>query len=263
MEANENIDKAKEDYLAGMKYKDIASKYDVSLSTVKSWKTRYKWTRKKGMQTKQKSTRTKSKSMHTKKVAKIISENDDTNEHQKQFCLLYLQSFNATRAYQDAYGCSYETAMTNGPALLRNTQIKQLIQKCHEEISMDVIATKTDAINSMLKISKSRIGDFVKVVTQKVIDPDVLNADGTPHTYCTVQVIPKDINNMDTSLIKSISSGRDGFKLDLFDKNAILKELLKVLPEGKTNAKDDPVIKAVRQAAETGEGKIDANDIEE
>lgn len=28
-----------------MKYKDIARKYGVSLSTVKSWKTRYKWTR--------------------------------------------------------------------------------------------------------------------------------------------------------------------------------------------------------------------------
>lgn len=35
-----------------MKYKDIASKYNVSINTVKSWKQRYKWNR---------------KSMHTKK----------------------------------------------------------------------------------------------------------------------------------------------------------------------------------------------------
>lgn len=38
-------DKAYEDYKDGMKYKDIAEKYGVSLNTVKSWKTRYKWLR--------------------------------------------------------------------------------------------------------------------------------------------------------------------------------------------------------------------------
>lgn len=54
------IEDAKADYLAGMKYKDIAKKYGVALSTVKSWKTRNKWQRKKkSMHTKVKSTRTK------------------------------------------------------------------------------------------------------------------------------------------------------------------------------------------------------------
>lgn len=36
-------EQAKKDYMAGMKYKDIAEKYDVSINTVKSWKQRYKW----------------------------------------------------------------------------------------------------------------------------------------------------------------------------------------------------------------------------
>lgn len=36
---------AEADYKKGLKYKEIAEKYDVSLSTVKSWKLRYKWTR--------------------------------------------------------------------------------------------------------------------------------------------------------------------------------------------------------------------------
>ncbi|EDN8735488.1 TerS [Listeria monocytogenes] len=36
---------AEQDYNAGMKYKDIAEKYDVSLNTVKSWKKRYSWYR--------------------------------------------------------------------------------------------------------------------------------------------------------------------------------------------------------------------------
>lgn len=43
---NEKIrEKAYKDYLSGMKYKEIADKYDVSINTVKSWKTRYKWQR--------------------------------------------------------------------------------------------------------------------------------------------------------------------------------------------------------------------------
>ncbi|WHX50542.1 phage terminase small subunit [Paenibacillus woosongensis] len=39
---------AEQDYMDGMKYKDIAEKYGVSLNTVKSWKQRHGWDRKKG-----------------------------------------------------------------------------------------------------------------------------------------------------------------------------------------------------------------------
>ena len=42
------------DYESGMKYKEIANKYGVSLNTVKSWKTRH-WNNAKGVHTKEKS----------------------------------------------------------------------------------------------------------------------------------------------------------------------------------------------------------------
>ena len=44
------------DYQSGMKYKEIAEKYGVTINTVKSWKTRYKWSKdnEKGVQTKSK-----------------------------------------------------------------------------------------------------------------------------------------------------------------------------------------------------------------
>lgn len=35
--------KAKQDYMKGMKYKDICEKYDISINTLKSWIKRYKW----------------------------------------------------------------------------------------------------------------------------------------------------------------------------------------------------------------------------
>ncbi len=40
-------EQAEKDYMQGMKYKDIAAKYGVSINTVKSWKQRHKWNRKK------------------------------------------------------------------------------------------------------------------------------------------------------------------------------------------------------------------------
>jgi uncharacterized protein YjcR len=50
---------AEKDYVKGMKYKDIAEKYGVSINTVKSWKKRYGWNREKGAP--------KENSVHTKK----------------------------------------------------------------------------------------------------------------------------------------------------------------------------------------------------
>lgn len=42
---NEKRDQVEQDYLKGMKYKDIAEKYEVSINTVKSWKQRNGWLR--------------------------------------------------------------------------------------------------------------------------------------------------------------------------------------------------------------------------
>ncbi|WP_438421634.1 phage terminase small subunit [Bacillus siamensis] len=49
---------AYKDYAKGMKYKDLAEKYGVSVNTIKSWKQRHGWERKKGAPTE--------KSVHTK-----------------------------------------------------------------------------------------------------------------------------------------------------------------------------------------------------
>ena len=54
-EVKQNYELAEIDYMVGMKYKEIAEKYGVTINTVKSWKTRYEWSRdKKGVHTKSK-----------------------------------------------------------------------------------------------------------------------------------------------------------------------------------------------------------------
>ena len=49
-----NQDKAYNDYQKGMKYKEIAEKYNVSINTVKAWQRRKGWQRKKGAPEKKK-----------------------------------------------------------------------------------------------------------------------------------------------------------------------------------------------------------------
>src|SRR5699024_5131170 len=125
---------AEKDYLAGMKYKDIATKYDVSINTVKSWKSRHGW--QKGAPAK--------KSVHTKpkKVApKIIDEleaNGELNDKQKLFCLYYLQRFNATWAYQKAYGVNYDNALRAGPRLMGNVDVKDQLAKLKKQLHSDI-----------------------------------------------------------------------------------------------------------------------------
>lgn len=51
---------AEQDYMQGLKYKEIAEKYDVTLNTVKSWKQRHGWQRNKGAPDQ--------KGVHTKRI---------------------------------------------------------------------------------------------------------------------------------------------------------------------------------------------------
>lgn len=60
---------AEQDYLNGMKYKDIAEKYNVTINTVKSWKTRYGWQRG------EKSAHTKNKKVCTQKGGQPGNQN--------------------------------------------------------------------------------------------------------------------------------------------------------------------------------------------
>lgn len=64
----EKYELAKQDYMNGMKYKDIAEKYGVSLNTVKSWKKRYNWERK-GC------TQKKKKGAHKNSIAQLGNKN--------------------------------------------------------------------------------------------------------------------------------------------------------------------------------------------
>ena len=127
---NEKIKKAKELYLSGKRLVDIASELGVPEGTVRRWKSTHKWD---GERSDKKSERSKKKkNEEKKKVADEVGqvmENPELTDKQRLFCILYIRCFNATKAYKKAYGCSYETAMTEGCNLLRNPKIQSTIKE--------------------------------------------------------------------------------------------------------------------------------------
>lgn len=167
-----NYELAEKDYLAGMKYKDIASKYNVTLNTVKSWKVRYKW--KKDAEEKESAEKvcTQNKSMHTlKKCAEnkvsdedkdfeYVDEEDGLTDRQRNFCYCYYENFNATQAAIKA-GYSEKTAAEQGCRLLKNVKVKEFLEKLREVYRTEFLLTQERVMNRHVQIALSDMRDFI------------------------------------------------------------------------------------------------------
>ena len=255
------MEEAKADYLAGMKYKDIAKKYGVALSTVKSWKTRNKWqrnnaTKKKSMHTKVKSTRTKQEKVAPSLPPPQLPDSDGLNDKQKAFCLYYLQRYNATWAYQKAYGGSYENALAHGSRMVGNGRIKSYLTKLKKQQSQDLYATANDILLRYLNQATSNITDVLSFRTEKHlafykvrdkngpyedsngrfryvprIDPET----GEQAYYYENIVELKDSSNIDTSNIKNIRIDKGEQVVEMEDRQKAMQILLDRLPEPEVN----------------------------
>lgn len=252
------IEDAEKDYLAGMKYKDIATKYGVSLNTVKSWKSRNGWQRgatsKKGAHKKTKRVHTKKQKVAQARSPDVIDElvnNDELKDRQKAFCLYYLQRYNATWAYQQAYGVDYETASVNGSKMLRNTKVKKQLTELKKQQSAELYATANDIMLSYLKQAHSDVTDVLEFKTVKRLswnkipddtgpyedanghyrlDPKIDPETGEQAFYYENLVLLKDSNEIDTSNIKSIRINDGEAVVEMYDKQKAMKELLERLP---------------------------------
>lgn len=167
-----NYELAEKDYQAGMKYKDIASKYNVTLNTVKSWKTRYKW--KKDAEEKESAEKvcTQNKSMHTlekgaenkisneDKDFEYVDEEDRLTDKQRVFCYCYYENFNATQAAIKA-GYSEKTAAEQGCRLLKNIKVKEFLEKLREIYRTEFLLTQERVMNRHVQIALSDMRDFI------------------------------------------------------------------------------------------------------
>lgn len=189
-----NYELAEKDYQAGMKYKEIASKYNVTLNTVKSWKTRYKW--KKDAEEKESAEKvcTQNKSMHTlekgaeeKSIPDIKEEiekidADGLTGKQRLFCDYYIRTFNATQSAIKA-GYSKNTAYAIGYENLKKPQVKAYLEKLRDAYTEDIYLDTKRLLERHRQIAFYDVNDYV-------------NDNGTL----------KDLSECDGSLIRKVSS---------------------------------------------------------
>lgn len=222
MSMNKN-ESAEKDYMSGMKYKDIADKYGVSINTVKSWKKRYNWERKKGCtQNKKGCTQKMAEKKAVADEVKQVIQNTDLTDKQQLFCIHYIRCFNATKAYQKAYGCGYTTAVTNGPALLGNTRIKEEILQLKQDRLNREFLSESDIFQKYMDIAFADVTDFVEFGNE---DVDVILDTGERKTITVSHVNIKNDADVDGTIISEVSKGKDGVKIKLADRMKALQWL--------------------------------------
>lgn len=236
---NEKQIKAKKLYDKGYKLIDISKELDIPEGTIRSWKNRYNWNnatlqkdeKKKRNVANKSATKKKNKKEPIAEEIKEVLENTELNDKQRLFCVIYAKRMNATKAYQQTYNCSYETAMVNGCNLLRNPKIKEQVDKLTAlELNKEVL--KRGVIQKYIDIAFSDITDFMKFGKKDEIlynndGKPILDEYGLPKTKEVSYVELKESNQIDGTLISEISEGATGIKVKLVDKMKALDFLTK------------------------------------
>lgn len=228
-------EQAEKDYMDGMKYKDIAEKYGTTINTVKSWKKRYAWDRKKGAHKNEKGcTQNKKGAPATVKIiddgTKGTLQNDDLTPEQQMFCIYYIRSFNATQSYAKAYGCSYDAANAHGYKLLSKGVIREEIDRLVEIKRQQIVANEQDIVELQWRIAFSNIGDYVSFGNSSV--------DGEK----TSSVSLADSDRADLQLVREVKEGKSGISIKLEDRQKAIDWLTKyylIHPDAKYKAEFD------------------------
>lgn len=208
----ENYKNAEIDYMAGMKYKELAEKYGTTINTIKSWKKRYGWDRKKTAHKIEKGCTQNKQGEAVAPVqqndgTKETLENDELTSEEQMFCVFYSRTFNATQSYQKVHKCKYETAMVEGSRTLRKPKIKNEIERLKEIKRQQIVAGAEDIVELQMRIAFGDIGDVL--------------------TFSKRGVSLKESDMVDTQLIASVKEGKDGISVKLKDSQKAIDWLTK------------------------------------
>lgn len=215
MSEEKNYILAEADYVVGMKYKDIAAKYGVSINTVKSWKKRYAWSRDKKTECIQKGCTQNKKGAHKKEaVAEDVSQvviNDELTDQQQLFCLYQSRMFNYTKAYMKAYpGCTYASAAVLGSRLMKNQLIRETIEQLKQNHMNREMLKQEDIFQKYMDIAFADMNDYMSFGQEEI------ETDYGPRMINSVRL--KESDQVDGTLITEVKQGRDGVSVKLADR---------------------------------------------
>lgn len=235
---NAKAEVARKLYEQGILLKDIAEQLDVPEGTVRSWKKRYDWDnatlQKPECNVAKESARKKKVQQAVAADTASVSENPDLNEKQRLFCLYYVRCFNAVKAYQKAYGCSYETACGHGHELLKKVEIIAEINRLKQSRLNRELLDEHDIFQKYMDIAFADITDFVQfgqeeeyVIGQfglvQVEDPVTGKKAPLKQKVNTVRF--RESDSIDGTLITEVKNGKNGASIKLADRMKALEWL--------------------------------------
>lgn len=235
---NAKAEVARKLYEQGILLKNIAEQLDVPEGTVRSWKKRYDWDnatlQKPKCNVAKESARKKKVQQAVAADTASVSENPDLNEKQRLFCLYYVRCFNAVKAYQKAYGCSYETACGHGHELLKKVEIIAEINRLKQSRLNRELLDEHDIFQKYMDIAFADITDFVQfgqeeeyVIGQfgliQVEDPVTGKKAPLKQKVNTVRF--RESDSIDGTLITEVKNGKNGASIKLADRMKALEWL--------------------------------------
>lgn len=230
---NQKAEKARELYKGGMKLVEIASQLECSAATIRTWKNRYKWDADESetFQKKNETKRNVSKSNASKKQSeetavadevRQVIQNTNLTDKQQLFCIHYIRCFNATKAYQKAYGVDYATAASIGYRLLEKDGVKQEIYRLKQDRLNREFLSESNVFQKYMDIAFADVTDFVEFGNE---DVDVIPDTGERKTITVSYVNIKNDADVDGTIISEVSKGKDGVKVKLADRMKALQWL--------------------------------------
>lgn len=230
--------KAEAMYRSGEKLVDIAAALGVPEGTIRSWKGRYHWIG--SVATKNATKKCNVAAKEEKKRETVaadvrqVMENTELTEKQRLFCLYYIRCFNATRAYQKAYACSYEAAGTAGQRMLQNVAIKDEIQRLKQGRLNRELISEEDIVQKYIDIAFADITDYVEFGQEEVpiicdgsvaMQKDPETGEEIPATQKINTIRLRDAADVDGSLISEVRIGQSGTSVKLKDSMKALQWL--------------------------------------
>lgn len=263
--------RAEELYKTGMSLVDIARKLEKPEGTVRRWKSTQKWDaeeseRSETIASVRKDNRIKPEEVIAKEVKQVIN-NPDLTDKQRLFCLKYVRCFNATKAYQKAYGCSYDVANAEGYKLLVKPCVKEEIQRLKQNRLNREMLSESDVFQKYMDIAFADITDYVEFGREEI---PVMTMYGPmkekdEETGETVRVM-KEVNTVrfkehtevDGTIVTEVKQGRDGMSIKLADR---MKALDWIADHMDLATEEQKVrIEAMRAKAQLNDGEEVADD---
>ena len=220
--SNEKISQAFKLYKAGNRLIDIAKELDVPEGTVRQWKCTHKWDGERSL----KQNERQEKKAIAEEVESVIN-NPEINDKQRLFCLYYIRLFNATKAYQKAFGCKRTVASAEGYKLLAKPCVKAEILKLKRERLNREFLSEPDIFQKYIDIAFADITDFVEieqneeyVINQRgvVAIKDSETGEKKLLKQKVNTIFFKEATSLDGTIIAEIKTSKNGSSIKLADR---------------------------------------------